>query len=258
MKLICLILINLYQQFISPRKGFCCAHHSLHQSGSCSHAIKALIQEKGVLKALPDIKQRFIHCRQAFERLNNPKYPLPNADLSCDLPCDVSFGDCGMFGANTTSSSRHCLACELLSVFSKKTQQYLTIGLLLSILIGSYWFYGRGVGNIYIQDTGAQQSIFKRLVQRDNPKLRLLLEHKGKKYYSNIITIDSVNTEYKFTFSTSPTDSQLDYLKILDARVNIANDLVIVGQTLETFEKPKKSAIGGRFSYRITRRWHLF
>lgn len=31
--------IQLYRRFISPHKGFKCAHHVLHQNGSCSDLV---------------------------------------------------------------------------------------------------------------------------------------------------------------------------------------------------------------------------
>ncbi len=56
MKTILIKLISFYQRFISPKKGFNCAHHQRYQQGSCSEAVKLLIQKKGVLNALPEIR----------------------------------------------------------------------------------------------------------------------------------------------------------------------------------------------------------
>ena len=257
MKFICVTLINIYQRFISPKKGFCCAHNTLHQTGSCSYAIKDFIHEKGLWNAWPDIKSRFSECTLAYQTLSTELHHLPKTDLPCILPCDVGIGECGILSVDTASTS-HCLPCDIFSGFSKKTQRRLFISFSLAVFLSSYWFYGRGVGSIYIEDQGAQQSIFKRIAQRNHPKIRLLLTNEGKKYYSDIVTLESKHTEYTFAFSKSPTAQHIDNFKILDARVNIGNDFVVLGQILEEFQNPKKAASGQRFSYRIKRRWHLY
>jgi len=256
MRKICIALIDFYQRFVSPYKGFKCAHHTLHQSGSCSHAVKNLIDQKGLWKAWPAIKSRFRECSNAYQVLTDKTSNYERADFPCDFPCDLDIGSCG---ADSTSTVFDCYwPCDLLSGFSKRTQRRIIVGVLMIALFGAYWFYGRGVGSIVVEDISAKQSIFKKLIQRQQPKIRLLLTHQGKKYYSDIVTIENKNQEYRFRFASSPNDFKLDNLKILDARVNVGNELVVLGQVLEEFERPKKIHQGERFSYRIKRRWHFF
>ncbi len=38
-----IVLIEWYQIYLSPRKGFCCAHRVLHGNDSCSEWVKRLI-----------------------------------------------------------------------------------------------------------------------------------------------------------------------------------------------------------------------
>lgn len=57
--------IGVYQRWISPRKGFCCAHRVLHTGDSCSEAVKKIIGACGIAAGMPRIRQRFIECREA-------------------------------------------------------------------------------------------------------------------------------------------------------------------------------------------------
>ncbi|WP_020558525.1 membrane protein insertion efficiency factor YidD [Thiofilum flexile] len=61
--------IDFYQRFISPYKGFRCAHAVLHRGDSCSQAVKKLIAEHGVWQSRALIRARFMECRVAFELL---------------------------------------------------------------------------------------------------------------------------------------------------------------------------------------------
>lgn len=61
-----ILLINFYQRFISPYKGFRCAHAVYHHGPSCSSAVKTIIRQYGLLKGLPAIRARFSECKQAY------------------------------------------------------------------------------------------------------------------------------------------------------------------------------------------------
>ena len=58
--------IWIYQQFISPRKGFRCAHAVLHGDTGCSGFAKQAIREKGFWPAVPLIRARFRACKAAY------------------------------------------------------------------------------------------------------------------------------------------------------------------------------------------------
>jgi len=58
--------INLYQSYISPYKGFCCAHAALYNDVSCSEWGKHKIIEVGLLKAISEIINRLKDCKHAY------------------------------------------------------------------------------------------------------------------------------------------------------------------------------------------------
>ncbi len=61
--------IGGYQKFISPHKGFSCAHRVLYGCESCSQYFKQLIAEEGIFTAIANAKGRFRECREANEIL---------------------------------------------------------------------------------------------------------------------------------------------------------------------------------------------
>ena len=54
-----------YQRFLSPHKGFRCAHSVLHGGTGCSGFAKYAIRDHGVWLAIPYILQRFRDCKEA-------------------------------------------------------------------------------------------------------------------------------------------------------------------------------------------------
>lgn len=261
MKSICVFFITFYQRWISPIKGFTCAHHVLHGEATCSNAVKSLILEHGLLPALPLIRNRFDECRTAFDRLQTGLSSPQSADLPCDLSCDPGFADCG--GSSTASNSGWCFGyCGFpgnSSGLSKKTER-VVISITLSVaLILSYVYYGRDINSIYITDLGgAKKSFVSRLFERDQPQVRVLILVDGQKFYTEIVKLDEPRIEYKLLLDTPISTFDIDRLEILDARLNIASKLVVVGQVLEVFERPANKAEGIRFSYRFKRRWHFY
>jgi len=66
-----IILINLYQKYISPYKGYCCAYGVHHNDLSCSQFAKVTIQDIGLLKAISKILYRFKQCKDSNDYLQN-------------------------------------------------------------------------------------------------------------------------------------------------------------------------------------------
>ena len=62
-------LITGYQRWISPHKGFACAHRILHQGASCSQYTKQMILHHGLWTAMPLVRSRFQDCRAAHHTL---------------------------------------------------------------------------------------------------------------------------------------------------------------------------------------------
>ena len=63
--------ISGYQKFISPHKGFACAHRVLYGCDSCSQYFKRMIAEEGIIQAIANAKGRFQECREASEILKS-------------------------------------------------------------------------------------------------------------------------------------------------------------------------------------------
>ena len=61
--------IDLYQQYISPYKGFRCAHRVKHGRSSCSQFAKRLIEKVGLLRFGPILMRRFERCGEAARAL---------------------------------------------------------------------------------------------------------------------------------------------------------------------------------------------
>ena len=61
--------IRGYQRWISPYKGYVCAHRQWHGGPSCSEFARRHILENGVWRAIPGIRTRFGECGEAARRL---------------------------------------------------------------------------------------------------------------------------------------------------------------------------------------------
>ena len=95
-------------------------------------------------------------------------------------------------------------------------------------------------------------------MQRNEPEVRVLLISNGRKYYSVIVLLKEEGLEYRLKLEKPLFNTNFDRIEILDARLNVSNKLVVIGQILEEFDDPEMTAQGQRFDYRIKRRWHLF
>ncbi len=82
--------INFYQKNISPHKGYCCAHRSLHGSLPCSGYAKSVLLENNLYDAIKLSNQRFKECSQAEVLLRNrlhessPSTQVANNSLKID------------------------------------------------------------------------------------------------------------------------------------------------------------------------------
>ena len=61
--------IDLYQRFISPYKGFCCAHRAVRGRRSCSQFAKRLIEKVGLLRFGPLLARRLRKCGEVARAL---------------------------------------------------------------------------------------------------------------------------------------------------------------------------------------------
>lgn len=61
--------IGLYRRYVSPYKGFSCAHRVFNGGSSCSAFAEQAICDHGLWAALPMIKRHFVECREAYAAL---------------------------------------------------------------------------------------------------------------------------------------------------------------------------------------------
>jgi putative component of membrane protein insertase Oxa1/YidC/SpoIIIJ protein YidD len=109
--------IDFYRRYLSPLKGFKCAHHYLHRTGSCSTYGRDVYAKHRLLEATRLLRARFAECKQAsivakseIWRDNRPNASRSEDESerekakksrwdSCDcggMPdVDIGFCDCG-------------------------------------------------------------------------------------------------------------------------------------------------------------------
>ena len=72
-KNICVFGIKLYQRFISPKKGYRCAHSVLHGDTGCSGAVIKIIENNSIFSWKNLISKRFEECKLANIQLKKIK-----------------------------------------------------------------------------------------------------------------------------------------------------------------------------------------
>lgn len=58
-------LIGVYQRYISPRKGYSCAHRIVYGGDSCSEYVKKTLSDKSLFESTLMARQRFKSCNAA-------------------------------------------------------------------------------------------------------------------------------------------------------------------------------------------------
>jgi putative component of membrane protein insertase Oxa1/YidC/SpoIIIJ protein YidD len=66
-----LALIEAYQRWLSPRKGFRCAYGVMHGTGTCSSIGKRIMRERGIFVFFRLMPDQFSACKAAAANLNN-------------------------------------------------------------------------------------------------------------------------------------------------------------------------------------------
>jgi putative component of membrane protein insertase Oxa1/YidC/SpoIIIJ protein YidD len=62
-------LIRLYQDRLSPHKGWSCAHRVAHGGPSCSAAVREIVAVSGLLRGAVPTAVRFLACYRAAQLL---------------------------------------------------------------------------------------------------------------------------------------------------------------------------------------------
>lgn len=256
MKYFCLALINFYQRFISPHKGFCCAHHQLHNGPTCSNAVKSILRSNSLSGALPLIQARFRACKRASDFLATQHLSLKH---QADLPCDCAFDLPTPSGSASCFNDLPCDLCWDWPRMKRRTRRILGLVVLICAIAAGY-FYGSQITKIEINEVSASQrndGLVQKLISRKQPSLRVVIVSDARKIYSEIKMIDPLGNrapvvlEFKRAISLSKAST----LEIHDARFSAAKDMVVLGQVLERFDEPKNRDKGKRFAYEFRSRW---
>jgi len=98
--------IEAYQRFVSPYKGFRCAHRAVHGRDSCSQFAKRVALKRGLLALFPLLRRRFTECGVAAQVLDYESREQRRRRLASDNQrksspldgCDPCAVDCGTPG----------------------------------------------------------------------------------------------------------------------------------------------------------------
>jgi putative component of membrane protein insertase Oxa1/YidC/SpoIIIJ protein YidD len=100
-------LIEIYQRYISPRKGFCCAYRVRYRRrDSCSQYAKRAISKLGLLPGVRILRRRFEKCGHASRVLAyEPKREKNDARQDSSR-----YADCGSnFDPGVTCDACDCI-----------------------------------------------------------------------------------------------------------------------------------------------------
>ncbi|MDO6704985.1 membrane protein insertion efficiency factor YidD [Photobacterium sp. 1_MG-2023] len=73
MKILAIRSIHWYQKYLSPHKGYRCAHAAFHGGPSCSQAVIEIIEAKSYAALPAAVLGRFKACRAASQQLHQQK-----------------------------------------------------------------------------------------------------------------------------------------------------------------------------------------
>ena len=117
MRSLALFAIHLYQRFISPYKGFCCAYRVHTGRRSCSNLGYRAISCFGLPAGLQVLRRRLYLCGVAQRRFAGSTMHAKWAqrgslDCACDIPCDANCNPDIGCGEKTQGMSWCCDACS--------------------------------------------------------------------------------------------------------------------------------------------------
>src|SRR6478672_7796472 len=82
--------ISGYQRYISPHKGFSCAHRLLYGSESCSQFVKRTISQYGLIDGIKASRRRFQACRAANQILRAKLYQVQSSEPESEEDAETS------------------------------------------------------------------------------------------------------------------------------------------------------------------------
>jgi putative component of membrane protein insertase Oxa1/YidC/SpoIIIJ protein YidD len=69
LKFVMVMVIRVYQKYLSPSKGFSCAYAILNASDSCSEYFRKTVISHGTKKSIPLLQRRLRECKLAHTEL---------------------------------------------------------------------------------------------------------------------------------------------------------------------------------------------
>lgn len=96
MKYIALWTIAIYQKYLSPKKGYSCAHRILHNDQSCSGYCAENLKKHGFVSTVVVMPSRFHQCHKAGVELSERK-PGEDTGKSCFIAEILSYACCFAF-----------------------------------------------------------------------------------------------------------------------------------------------------------------
>lgn len=122
MRQFALAMIRLYQRFVSPYKGFCCAYRAHTGGPSCSMLGFRAIRRYGVMDGIGVLRIRLYRCGVAFRRFA-PVAPLRSKQAGfCEV---VELGSSAAYCVGDTA----CYACDFASTGKRKTEDEALVNL---------------------------------------------------------------------------------------------------------------------------------
>jgi putative component of membrane protein insertase Oxa1/YidC/SpoIIIJ protein YidD len=114
MRSLALAAIEIYQRYLSPYKGFCCAYGFHTGNRSCSALGYRAIRVHGVIPGLALLRLRFERCSEAHRRygarISTHRGQRGVCDFGC-VPCDLPAIDCVPAGSDVLSFCS-CSPCD--------------------------------------------------------------------------------------------------------------------------------------------------
>lgn len=83
-----LAAIGAYQRYVSPYKGFCCAHRARTGHASCSEFARRAIERCGLLAGLRLLRRRLLACSASCQALMAGGQKAPDAE-PLNEPCPL-------------------------------------------------------------------------------------------------------------------------------------------------------------------------
>jgi len=99
--------ISAYQRFVSPHKGFRCAHHARTGGPTCSNYGKQVLREFGFLDALSLLRLRLAACAQVAQagEADSDDGPKPMSEEEKKACIQLAACTCGNFLPRSSSAS---------------------------------------------------------------------------------------------------------------------------------------------------------